>query len=164
MGHSVHVHEDFYRLPSHTLELAKVSKLLIAVEAEDLAQLNGKTLNNLNTEDIPDSCLVEEGESPDEADTDDGQPTTSRQSFSVSDNNEEVGDIDVTEDVEPSSDDDDNDIPCKKQRKMLVRKRERKGENSQVITLPRPAAKKCPKGRLHQRRLKSRVNLSLIHI
>jgi len=57
MGHSLRVHEDFYRLPAQTLEVAKVSKLLIAVEGGDLAELSGKTLNDLDISDIPDTCL-----------------------------------------------------------------------------------------------------------
>ena len=146
MGHSIHVHEDFYRLPSQTLELAKVSKLLLAVEAGDLAQLNGKTLNNLDIADIPDACLEEDDdEDDDEADTVDKLPSTSTQSFSVSDRNED-GDIAVVDDVEPSGDDesdDDNDVPlCKKRRKMPVHKRDMK--DSQVLPLPRRSTKRCP--------------------
>jgi len=50
MGHSLRVHEDFYRLPAQTLETAKVGKL----ESRDLAELSGKTLNDLDISDIPD--------------------------------------------------------------------------------------------------------------
>ena len=147
MGHSVHVHEDFYRLPSRTLELAKVSKLLIAVEGGDLVQLNGKTLNSLDIEDIPDACLEEDekddNESEEEADTNASRPCSSRQSLSVSERNEGLSEIEIADDVEPSSDD---DVPVrKKQRKMSLCKKEKKGESSRVISLPRPCARRCPK-------------------
>ena len=46
MGHSSFVHRDYYRLPSRTLELAKLSKLLLAVENGDLNEICGKTLND----------------------------------------------------------------------------------------------------------------------
>jgi len=62
MGHSLQVHEDFYRMPSHTLELAKVSKLLIAVVKGDLTQLTGKTLDDLNIADIPDDVGSDDSE------------------------------------------------------------------------------------------------------
>ena len=53
MGHSIKVHEHFYQLPSQTLELAKISKLLIAVEGGDLNSLFRKKLNELDIDDIP---------------------------------------------------------------------------------------------------------------
>jgi len=48
MGHSAFVHQDYYRLPSHTLELAKLSKLLLAVENGGLNELCGKNLNEID--------------------------------------------------------------------------------------------------------------------
>jgi len=54
MGHSANVHKDYYRLPSHTLELAKLSKLLLAVENGNLNALCGKNLDELDIEEIPD--------------------------------------------------------------------------------------------------------------
>jgi len=41
-----HIRDDFYTLPCHTLELAKVSKLLISVG--DLTELTGKTMSDLD--------------------------------------------------------------------------------------------------------------------
>lgn len=34
LGHDIIVHREYYRLPEGTLELAKVSKVLIALEQE----------------------------------------------------------------------------------------------------------------------------------
>jgi hypothetical protein len=146
MGHSVHVHEQFYRLPSHILELAKVSKLLIAVEGGDLAQLNGKTLNNLDIEDIPDVCMdADDNDDDDGADTDSRRPSTSKQSMSVNERNKVVDEIDFVDDVALSSDDVDDVLMCKKQRKIPLRKKKRNDESSQVISLPRLSARRCPK-------------------
>lgn len=74
-------------------------------------------MTNLDIADIPDVCLEEEDdEDDDEADTVDKLPSTSTQSFFVSDRNDD-GDIAVVDEVEPSSDDEsdaDNDVPlCK---------------------------------------------------
>ena len=140
MGHSIHVHEDFYRLPSHTLELAKVSKLLIAVEGGDLTQLSGKTLNNLDIDDIPDAYLQQD-ESNDETsdDTDASRQSLSKQTSTVSDRNKDVDDSDILDDVEDSGDS-DTGISVHKQNK-----KRKKAGGSQVIRLPRPCARKCVK-------------------
>jgi len=53
MGHSVNVHHSFYRLPSQTLELAKISKLLLAVESGNLGNLAGKKFEDIDVDDIP---------------------------------------------------------------------------------------------------------------
>jgi len=63
MGHSINVHHSFYRLPSQTLELAKISKLLLAVETGKLNNLSGKKFEELKIEDIAD---VEDEESDSE--------------------------------------------------------------------------------------------------
>ena len=60
MGHSVTVHREFYRLPSSTLELAKISKLLLAVETGKLTDLSGKKFDELD--DIPDVVQEEDEE------------------------------------------------------------------------------------------------------
>ena len=36
LGHDINVHREFYRLPQNTIELAKVSKLLLAVNSDNL--------------------------------------------------------------------------------------------------------------------------------
>ena len=50
MGHDVNIHKKYYRLKEHTLELAKVSKLLLAVESGTAANFIGKTLDELQLE------------------------------------------------------------------------------------------------------------------
>lgn len=50
MGHSIAVHNEFYKLPENTLYLAKVSKLLIALERENLSEYKGKCLDEINFE------------------------------------------------------------------------------------------------------------------
>jgi len=73
MGHSVNVHHSFYRLPSQTLELAKISKLLLAVETGKLSNLSGKKFEELDTEEIAD--VEDEVES--DADVDSAVPSLS---------------------------------------------------------------------------------------
>ena len=106
MGHSIHVHEDFYQLPSHTLELAKVSKLLIAVEARDLTKLTGKTLNDLDLADIPDTFL-DEGDSRNAADEETvatGSMSCGKQSLAVAGTSKRTGGG-LTDDTEVPTDD-----------------------------------------------------------
>lgn len=47
LGHDIRVHREFYRLPESTLQLAKVSKLLIAMEKGNLSDLQGKGLDDI---------------------------------------------------------------------------------------------------------------------
>ena len=65
MGHDISVHRGFYRLPSATLQLAKVSKLLNAVETgnltanETLDTLSGQSSINVNcVENVRCLCFV----------------------------------------------------------------------------------------------------------
>ncbi|XP_074518732.1 uncharacterized protein LOC141784770 [Halichoeres trimaculatus] len=48
LGHDIRVHRQFYRLPEGTLQLAKVSKVLMALEKGRLAEFKGKTLDEIN--------------------------------------------------------------------------------------------------------------------
>jgi len=47
LGHDIRVHREFYRLPESTLQLAKVSKLLMAMEKGKLSDVKGKGLKTL---------------------------------------------------------------------------------------------------------------------
>ncbi|XP_058469013.1 uncharacterized protein LOC131443414 isoform X1 [Solea solea] len=47
LGHDIRVHREFYRLPEKTLQLAKVSKLLMALEQGRLAEFHGKNLDEI---------------------------------------------------------------------------------------------------------------------
>ncbi|XP_030607071.1 uncharacterized protein LOC115795355 [Archocentrus centrarchus] len=48
LGHDVRIHREFYRLPESTIQLAKVSKLLIAMEKGKLSDLQGKGLDDID--------------------------------------------------------------------------------------------------------------------
>ncbi len=53
MGHDIIVHRDFYRLSQETLQLAKVSKLLLAFEKGNIQEYRGKSLEEI---DISPDC------------------------------------------------------------------------------------------------------------
>ena len=111
MEHSLTVHENYYRLLSQTLELAKISKLLIALEGGCLASLCGKSLDQLDISDIPDDLHILENE-----------PTISRKRPNV----EHVETV-----FYGSSDDDESEIPCSANRG----KRSRQKLNNSVTSL-----------------------------
>lgn len=50
LGHDIRVHREYYRLPEATTQLAKISKLLIAMEKGSLKSLQGKTLEEIEIE------------------------------------------------------------------------------------------------------------------
>lgn len=66
MGHDVRVHREYYRLPEDTLQLAKVSKLLIAMGRGEGAKLKGMSLNDIDVNDNIDECSDAEEEDEDE--------------------------------------------------------------------------------------------------
>lgn len=52
MGHELAVHQKFYRLQDDVIELAKISKLLLAVENAKAAQYSGMSLDDLDPNGI----------------------------------------------------------------------------------------------------------------
>ena len=48
MGHDIHVHKEYYRLPQTTIEMAVVGNLLMAVDEGRAHQVKGKTPRQLN--------------------------------------------------------------------------------------------------------------------
>ena len=48
LGHDIRVHRDFYRLQHSTIELAKVSKILLAVDTGKAHKWAGKSLPEIN--------------------------------------------------------------------------------------------------------------------
>lgn len=50
MGHDLAVHREYYRLHDHTLELSKVSRLLLAVDEGNAAKFQGKKLSEITVD------------------------------------------------------------------------------------------------------------------
>ena len=50
LGHDVRVHREFYRLPDSTLQVAKISKLLLSLENGTTSNLAGKSLDEIDIE------------------------------------------------------------------------------------------------------------------
>ena len=48
LGHTVEIHRSAYRLHESTIELAKVSKLLIAIDSGNISTFKGKSLTDIN--------------------------------------------------------------------------------------------------------------------
>lgn len=48
MGHDIRVHRQYYRLSEDTLQMAKVSKILLAMEKGTIKSLSGKTLDEID--------------------------------------------------------------------------------------------------------------------
>ncbi|KAI3351331.1 hypothetical protein L3Q82_005874 [Scortum barcoo] len=51
LGHDIRVHQDFYRLPVPTTQLAKISKLLLSMEKGHLSSIQEKSLDEIEIED-----------------------------------------------------------------------------------------------------------------
>ncbi|KAM9716009.1 uncharacterized protein ACNS7B_022131 [Menidia menidia] len=50
LGHDIRIHREFYRLPEKTLQLAKISKLLMALEQGRISEFHGKNLDEITIE------------------------------------------------------------------------------------------------------------------
>lgn len=48
LGHSLHVHLDYYRLPDNVISLAKVARLLLTMDAGQISNWAGKSLEEIN--------------------------------------------------------------------------------------------------------------------
>ena len=48
MGHDICVHREYYRLPSDTFQLTKLSRLLIAMDQGKVSSFQGKELNDID--------------------------------------------------------------------------------------------------------------------
>ena len=48
LGHDIHVHRNFYRLPEDTIQIAKVSKILLQLEKGEIHKCKGKNLDEIN--------------------------------------------------------------------------------------------------------------------
>ncbi|XP_036397441.1 uncharacterized protein LOC118786486 isoform X2 [Megalops cyprinoides] len=48
LGHDIRVHREYYRLPEGTLQLAKISKILMALETGRLGEFKGKKLEDID--------------------------------------------------------------------------------------------------------------------
>lgn len=48
LGHELQIHKSFYRLHESTIELSKVSRLLMAVDAGQAAKYCGQKLDDIN--------------------------------------------------------------------------------------------------------------------
>ncbi|KTF74808.1 hypothetical protein cypCar_00044529 [Cyprinus carpio] len=68
--HDIHVHCDYYRLPEATTQLAKISKLLLAMEKGCLPNLQGKSLDDIEIEDEINMTDSDDSD-PEESDSDD---------------------------------------------------------------------------------------------
>jgi hypothetical protein len=52
LGHDIRIHRQYYRLPEGTLQLAKVSKILLALESGALQKFGGKSLDDIDAAEI----------------------------------------------------------------------------------------------------------------
>lgn len=49
MGHNLSIHDEYYRLPNETLQLSRVSKLLLAIDSGRFDELKGKSMEELDS-------------------------------------------------------------------------------------------------------------------
>ncbi|KAL0152241.1 hypothetical protein M9458_051964 [Cirrhinus mrigala] len=52
LGHDIRVHRDHYRLPEATIQLAKISKLLLVMDKGCLGSIQGKSLDDIQIEGL----------------------------------------------------------------------------------------------------------------
>ena len=50
LGHNVDVHKIYYRLNESTIEMAKIAKLMMAVDTGQIGQFKGKSLDDISLE------------------------------------------------------------------------------------------------------------------
>ncbi|XP_030579317.1 uncharacterized protein LOC115775929 [Archocentrus centrarchus] len=77
LGHDIRVHRQFYRLPEGTLQLAKISKVLLALERGQLSNFKGRNLDEISI-DPQEKMSVDSGsDTEEEVDSAERDPATS---------------------------------------------------------------------------------------
>ncbi|XP_076139300.1 uncharacterized protein LOC143138451 [Alosa pseudoharengus] len=61
LGHDLVVHREYYRLPEGTLQLAKISKVLMSIEQGRLMEFKGKNLDEIEIQPHEQVQLLDEG-------------------------------------------------------------------------------------------------------
>lgn len=52
LGHDIRIHREFYRLPESTMYMAKISKILIAMESGTAHKFKGKSLDEMDIQEL----------------------------------------------------------------------------------------------------------------
>lgn len=65
MGHDLAIHNEYYRLPNETLQISRVSKILLAMESGNLHELKGKTLEQFDDFLMPSNSIEGSSDSED---------------------------------------------------------------------------------------------------
>lgn len=58
MGHDLHIHRSFYRLPESALEVARVSKVLHAINSGNISEIAGKDLDEIDQMESIGTCII----------------------------------------------------------------------------------------------------------
>lgn len=66
MGHDLAIYNNYYKLPDETLQISRISKILLAMETGHLHEIRGKTLDQLDEYLVPNTVS---DSSEDEKDT-----------------------------------------------------------------------------------------------
>jgi len=48
LGHDINIHRDVYRLHESSIEISKISRLLLAVESGEVAKFKGRELKDID--------------------------------------------------------------------------------------------------------------------
>ncbi|XP_063061964.1 uncharacterized protein LOC134454738 isoform X2 [Engraulis encrasicolus] len=101
LGHDIRVHKKFYRLPEGTLQLAKITKILTALETGRLAEFKGRNLDEINidpneTLDVTTGFADEDCSDTDPTPSQPGPNNTNKDSPSTSARDETPQTLDVT--------------------------------------------------------------------
>jgi len=68
LGHNIRIHRNFYRLPQETLQLANVSKILLAYDRGQIASYKGKNLDEIQLDDVVEMDDAEVSDTADDRD------------------------------------------------------------------------------------------------
>ncbi|XP_049332973.1 uncharacterized protein LOC111195432 isoform X3 [Astyanax mexicanus] len=74
LGHDIRIHRQYYRLPQGTLQLAKMSKVLMAMERGLLSEFKGKSLDEIEIHPEENLLHSEECDMSSDDDNDDYEP------------------------------------------------------------------------------------------
>jgi len=125
LGHDLHIHRNFYRLPQDTLQLAKVSKVLLAYDKGNISDYKGKSLDEIQIDNEA-VCSEDSGDSDKNDNEDVDQPSqnpkSKRPRKQLRARQEFCADTDEPRQQQPDSESEDGDQPSQRTRSKRPRK------------------------------------------
>ncbi|XP_028415486.1 uncharacterized protein LOC114538508 [Dendronephthya gigantea] len=147
MGHDLHIHKEYYRLPQNTLEIAVVGNLLLAIDEGRAHKFKGRNLRDINIQEFENFACEEDDEAANNLGFTECSSKTKSKLASKTQENTDLPTSSITSRNTPSS--------CASTSKQGSSKtKERADDKISTVSSPKTPIAKTKKGRAPQKLVK----------